>query len=76
MQAGCINRVGRERSGVATSTYFLGGDIAQGVGPMVGGFILAQIAGIFGYQVLFCFCAVLMLAALLYFPLMSRKGIY
>lgn len=76
LQAGCINRVGRERSGVATSTYFLGGDIAQGVGPMVGGFILAQIAGIFGYQVLFCFCAVLMLAALLYFHLMSRKGIY
>ena len=46
LQAGCINRVGRERSGVATSTYFLGGDIGQGVGPMIGGFILARVAGL------------------------------
>ena len=33
LQAGCINCVGRDRSGVATSTYFLGGDI--GMMPLV-----------------------------------------
>lgn len=73
LQAGCINRVGRERSGVATSTYFLGGDIGQGVGPMVGGFLLARIAGLAGYQFLFSFCGVLMLAAMGYFYLINKK---
>lgn len=73
LQAGCINRVGRERSGVATSTYFLGGDIGQGIGPMVGGFLLAQIAGPAGYRALFCFCGAIMLAAMGYFYFASRK---
>lgn len=73
LQAGCINRVGRDRSGVATSTYFLGGDIGQGIGPMVGGFLLARIAGLAGYQVLFCFCGVLMLAAMVYFFFYCKK---
>ena len=67
LQAGCINRVGRERSGVATSTYFLGGDIGQGIGPMVGGAILARIAGLAGYQTMFLLCAGLMLALMVYF---------
>lgn len=74
LQAGCINYVGRDRSGVATSTYFLGGDIGQGVGPMIGGFILAQIAGLAGYQVLFTGCALLMLAAMVYFYFFCKKS--
>ena len=74
LQAGCINHVGRERSGVATSTYFLGGDIGQGIGPMVGGVILAQIAGLAGDRVLFCFCVALMLAALGYFYVMFPRN--
>ena len=63
------------RSGVATSTYFLGGDIGQGIGPMVGGFLLARIAGLAGYQVLFCFCGVLMLAARGYFFFYCKKQV-
>lgn len=73
LQAGCINYVGRERSGVATSTYFLGGDIGQGFGPMIGGFLLSHIAGVFGYQVLFGVCASLMLLTMIYFYLFCRK---
>ena len=73
LQAGCINRVGRERSGVATSTYFLGGDIGQGVGPMVGGAILARIAGLPGYQTMFLTCAGLMLLLMVYFFLFVKK---
>lgn len=73
LQAGCINRVGRDRSGVATSTYFLGGDIGQGIGPMVGGFLLAHFAGLAGYQFLFSFCGVLMLAAMCCFYRISKK---
>lgn len=73
LQAGCINYVGRDRSGVATSTYFLGGDIGQGIGPMVGGFVLARIVGLAGYQVLFGMCATLMLAAMVYFYFFCKK---
>ncbi len=73
LQAGCLNHVGRERSGVATSTYYLGGDIGQGIGPMVGGFILANIAGVAGYQFLFCSCGILMLIAMGYFFVVSKK---
>ncbi len=76
LQAGCINHVGRDRSGVATSTYFLGGDIGQGVGPMIGGFILAQISGAAGYRILFSFCGAIMLAAMVYFYFMNRKERY
>ena len=74
LQAGCINYVGRDRSGVATSTYFLGGDIGQGIGPMIGGVILAQIVGLAGYQVLFTGCALLMLAAMVYFYFFCKKA--
>lgn len=73
LQAGCINRVGRDRSGVATSTYFLGGDVGQGVGPMIGGFLLAHIAGLAGYQFLFCFCGTLLLLAFVYFFIQCKK---
>lgn len=73
LQAGCINYVGRDRSGVATSTYYLGGDIGQGIGPMIGGFILESVIGITGYQVTFSFCGVLILIALVYFIIACRK---
>lgn len=73
LQAGCINCVGRDRSGVATSTYFLGGDIGQGIGPMAGGFVLARIAGLAGYQVLFGLCGTMMLAAMVYFYFFCKK---
>ena len=36
LQTECIRTVGVERSGVATSTYYLGGDVGQGIGPMIG----------------------------------------
>ena len=73
LQAGCINRVGRARSGVATSTYFLGGDIGQGIGPMVGGAILASITGLAGYQTMFLGCAGLMLLLMVYFFFFVKK---
>ena len=73
LQAGCINYVGRERSGVATSTYFLGGDVGQGVGPMVGGALLGMIAGLQGYNFVFSFCGGLIIIAMIYFFFKSKK---
>ena len=43
---------------------------------LIGGFILAQITGVAGYRVLFSFCAVLMLAAMVYFYFMNKKEHY
>jgi MFS family permease len=76
LQAGCINHIGRDRAGVATSTYFLGGDVGQGVGPMVGGAILGLIAGLPGYSFLFNFCGYFIIIAMIYFFFKARKENY
>ena len=73
LQAGCIQRVGLKQSGVATSTYYLGGDICQGLGPMAGGLIVGHIAGLAGYRVVFDLCGIIMLCALVYFIFYTRK---
>jgi MFS family permease len=49
LQSACIKKLGPERSGVATSTFYIGGDIGQGMGPIIGG----AVAGAFGYQTMF-----------------------
>jgi MFS family permease len=76
LQAGCINHIGRDRSGVATSTFFLGGDIGQGVGPMVGGAVLGMIVGLQGYYYVFSLCGCLISIAIIYFYLASKKEKY
>jgi MFS family permease len=76
LQAGCINHIGRDRSGVATSTFFLGGDIGQGIGPMVGGAILGLFAGLQGYRFVFSFCGILIIIATIYFFFKSKKEGY
>ena len=73
LQAGCINEVGLDKSGVATSTYYLGGDICQGIGPMIGGMVVEAIAGINGYTALFNICGGLLLCALVFFAFVTRK---
>lgn len=73
LQAGCINAVGTDKSGVATSTYYLGGDICQGVGPMIGGCVVQMFAGTAGYTAIFDICGILLLAALVFFFFITRK---
>jgi len=76
LQAGCINYIGCDRSGVATSTYYLCGDIGQGFGPMLGGVLLTYVAGLAGYQMLFYLCAVLLVISFGIFAVFTkRKGI-
>ncbi len=45
-QTTCIKKLGLKRVGVATSTYFIGADIGNGLGPMIGG----TVAGAFGFS--------------------------
>ena len=73
LQAGCINYIGRDRSGVATSTYYLFGDVGQGTGPMLGGILLEAVSGIRGYQLLFYACAALLFLGFIIFEVFSRR---
>lgn len=73
LQAGCISAAGKNKSGVATSTYYLGGDVCQGFGPMIGGVIVGKIAGIAGYTTLFNICGMLLLCALVFFFIITGK---
>lgn len=68
LQAASIKKVGIEKSGLATSTFYLGGDIGQGAGPMIGGVI----AKWYGYEEIFYLCILLMIFALIVFHLNNR----
>lgn len=35
LQTACLKKVGKDRSGVATSTFYLGADVGQGIGPII-----------------------------------------
>jgi predicted MFS family arabinose efflux permease len=69
LQTECIKRVDAGRVGVATSTFYIGADIGQGVGPMIGGAISSG----FGYTTLYMVCAALMLISMIVFNLYQRK---
>lgn len=69
LQAASIKKVGIEKSGLATSTFYLGGDIGQGAGPMIGGVI----AKWYGYEEIFYLCILLMIFALVVFHLNNRE---
>lgn len=65
LQTECIKEVGQGRSGVATSTFYLGGDIGQGIGPMVAGVIIgAQTLNVQPYSHVFLLCGLLLLVAM------------
>jgi MFS family permease len=58
LQAASILKVGQNRSGVASSTVFLGADIVQGIGPMIAGVIVGIYAErLTGYVTVFYFLA-------------------
>lgn len=60
LQAASIKKAGKERSGSATSTFYLGGDIGQGIAPMIAGIIIGNAASpLQGYVISFHLTAVL-----------------
>jgi MFS family permease len=67
LMAACIKKLDPSKSGMATSTFFIGADIGQGLGPLLGG----MISGRFGYQWMF-YCAALLIAlGMIYFYMQS-----
>ncbi len=68
LQAHCIKMLGQSRSGVATSTFYIGADIGQGLGPIIGG----AISACFGYKVMFYGVAGLFVLGFAAFALYDR----
>lgn len=69
LQAECVRKAGVHRSGVASSTYFIGQDFAQGIGPVAAGLI----ASLFHYTSIFYFSVVLMFLGCVLFYLYGQK---
>jgi MFS family permease len=61
IQSACIKKLGLSRSGVATSTFYIGADIGQGIAPIIGGAVASR----YGYNVMFYYCAGLFLIAII-----------
>lgn len=74
LQTECIRILGVERSGVATSSFYLGGDIGQGIGPMIAGLVigLGETEAKY-YSVMFVVCGILMTVAMLLFYIMEKR---
>ncbi|NLI61403.1 MAG: MFS transporter [Clostridiales bacterium] len=69
IQATCLKKLDPSRSGVAAATFYIGADVGQGVGPMIGG----AISNAYGYKAMLYFCVVLVFMGLLGFALYNRK---
>ncbi|OAA91057.1 MFS transporter [Clostridium ljungdahlii] len=65
LQATCVKKLGPSRVGIATSTYFIGYDAGQGLGPIIGG----TIAGKFGLTSVFYICAALLFSGIVIYYL-------
>ena len=63
LQSACIRKVDATKVGVATSTYYIGADIGQGLGPIIGG----RISDLLDYRMMFYTTAVLMLIGIIVF---------
>lgn len=69
LQTACIRRVGPEKVGIATGTYYIGADIGQGIGPIICG----KIAEGAGYTAMFNVTGVIMIVSLVIFNIYQRK---
>ena len=63
LQSACIKKVDAAKIGVATSTYYIGADIGQGLGPIIGG----KISEIYDYKMMFYITAILMFGGIIVF---------
>ncbi|MGI6333158.1 MAG: MFS transporter [Saccharofermentanales bacterium] len=69
LQTACLRALPFNKSGVATSTFYVGADIGQGIGPIIGGAVLT----VWGYDTLYYACAALFIIALLYWRKCSKR---
>lgn len=70
LQAICVKKLEPSRVGIATSTYFIGYDAGQGLGPIIGG----MIAGKFGLASVFYSCDAILFAGIVICFLYTLKN--
>lgn len=70
LQSACIKKVSPAKVGVATSTFYIGADIGQGLGPIIGGCI----SDTFGYSTMFCSVAALMAVSTIVFAIYEMRA--
>ena len=69
LQTACIKKAGPARVGIATSTYYIGADIGQGIGPIVCG----KIAENTNYEIMFYVTGIIMIASLVIFNMYQKR---
>jgi len=69
LQSTCIKSADARRGGIATSTFYIGSDIGQGFGPILGGVLSASS----GYQQMFYCIAGIALLAMAGFNMYQRR---
>lgn len=69
LQTEAMKSVPPDKRGIASSTMYIGGDLGQAVGPMIGG----AVADAVGYGNMYLLCALPLVAAFLYF-IFGKRG--
>ena len=69
LQAECIKRLDTNQRGLATSTFYVGSDVANGLGPIIGGMLVTS----FGYAKLFEINGFLLIAAFVGYYLYTKS---
>lgn len=69
IQAESINRLGSHKSGIASSTYYVGASLGQGFGPLVGGAMATHI----GYEGMFNFSGIMLIIGIIGFTFYGKK---
>jgi len=71
IQAACLKKLEPSKSGLAAATYYIGADIGQGIGPMIGG----AISQAYSYSEMFYFCVFLLFLGAIGFTVYNKREI-
>nr|WP_242866326.1 MFS transporter [Clostridium ljungdahlii] len=69
LQAECFHKLGSQKKGLASSTFFIGANLGQGLGPLLGGTIASSL----GYEWLFNFSALALLCGIFAYAIYNKR---
>ncbi|WP_411830972.1 MFS transporter [Paenibacillus peoriae] len=70
LQVESLRKLGKHQSGLASSSFYIGANLGQGFGPLIGG----SIASLYGYRGMFNFSAALLGIGVLGYFLYTQKS--